>query len=230
MFQIPLPLAQLVLSAVNHVTRQQPLLRHALQAHAGQVLRINVIPPGPGGQQAATAASTGPRTGRPGTQAPAGSLLPTLQADARIGADGSLSAVSGDEPSVTLTARLSTDALFKVLQQGPLALGASLRIEGDVMLATALGDVAKALHWDLEEDLSKVVGDVAAHRAGSLWREGRVHVAEVAARAQELLGAHLASDRGVLASLAEARQMAADLHQLETRIAALERRAVALGR
>lgn len=291
MLPIPLPLAQLVLSAVNHVTGQQPLLRHALQAHAGQVLRIIVMPPGaaasqgasPGARQAAASAlrpqaappggfaatasaasgygrghsasrmgtsaggthPAGHRHGHPGTHSPgvpagargqaaasagqggpaaAAGLLPTLQTDARIGADGSLSAVSGDEPAVTLTARLGADALFKALQQGPLALGATLRIEGDVMLATALGEVAKALHWDVEEDLSRLVGDVAAHRAGTLWREGKVHINEVAARAQELLGAHLSSERGVLASQAEARQLAAGLHQLETRIAALEQR------
>mgnify|MGYP002653917869 CR=1 FL=1 len=58
----------------------------------------------------------------------------------RIGVDGMLTAVSGEEPAVVLTARPTVDALFRVLREGPLALGATLRIEGDVMLAQALGD------------------------------------------------------------------------------------------
>ena len=36
MFQIPLPVAQLVLSAINHITGQQPWLRELLASHAGR--------------------------------------------------------------------------------------------------------------------------------------------------------------------------------------------------
>ena len=50
MFQIPLPVAQLVLSAINHVTGQQPWLRELLASHAGHVVRIRALPPTAGGQ------------------------------------------------------------------------------------------------------------------------------------------------------------------------------------
>ena len=45
MLQIPLPLAQLVLSAINHVSRQQFWLRDVMAPHAGRVVRIHVLPP-----------------------------------------------------------------------------------------------------------------------------------------------------------------------------------------
>ena len=50
MFQIPLPVAQLVLSAINHVTGQQPWLRELLASHAGHVVRIRALPPTAVGQ------------------------------------------------------------------------------------------------------------------------------------------------------------------------------------
>lgn len=243
MFQIPLPFAQLVLSAINHITRQQPWLREVMAAHAGQVVRIRALPPGaePRGQggsgRRGTAAGAVRGSGHAGGsghaagsghdgahagQDPSPFGLPTLQADARIGADGTLSAVSGEEPSVLLTARPTVDALFRVLREGPLALGATLRIEGDVMLAQALGEVARALHWDVEEDLSQVVGDVAAHRAGQFWREARAHAEEASGRLREVLTDHLSSEVGVLVSRAEFEDWSDDLQALEQRLARLE--------
>ncbi|MDO4231413.1 MAG: hypothetical protein Q4D19_04710 [Lautropia sp.] len=207
MFQIPLPLAQLVLSAFNHVIRQQPSLQQSLRPHAGQVLRIRVLPPAGGGQGASAIASS----------------LPTLESDARIGADGALSAIPADQPAVVLTVSPSVDALFAALRQGPQALGASLRIEGNVMLASALGEVAKALHWDVEEDLSRVVGDVAAHRIGQAVREARERAAGAGERLHELVGDHLASDRGVLASRTDMDEFSAMLRRLDIRVTLLER-------
>lgn len=204
MFQIPLPVAQLVLSAFNHITRQQPHLRESLLAHQGRVLRIHVLSPVAGEK--------------------AESLLPAWQSDARIGADGTLSAVSGETPAATLTVRPSADALFAALKDGPQALGASLRIEGDVMLASALGQVARSLHWDVEEDLSRVVGDVAAHRAGMGWRAAREQASVVRERARDALAQHLGHDEGVLVSRAEFEAFAADLRALAQQLTQLEAR------
>jgi ubiquinone biosynthesis protein UbiJ len=38
-----------------------------------------------------------------------------------------------------------------------------VKIEGDVLLAAELGWLADNLRWDLEEDLSRIMGDVPAH-------------------------------------------------------------------
>lgn len=257
MLSIPLPLAQLVLSAFNHVTGQQPLLREALRAHAGLVLRIHVLPPASASPASVRSAQGGQGTmpvagnvrkvapghgtggqGVPGTQgrqassasphanasaARGASTLPSLQSDARIGTDGALTVVTGHEtPAVTLTVRPSVDALFRVLREGPTALGASLRIEGEVMLASVLGDIVKTLHWDVEEDLSRVVGDVAAHRVGSMWRDARSQADAAGARLRDVLGEHLSNDRGVLISRADIAQLADGIRQLDQRLSGLE--------
>jgi len=52
-----------------------------------------------------------------------------------------------------------------------------VRIEGDVEFAQDVSFLARNLDWDVEEDLSRVVGDIAAHRivttARSFGRWGR---------------------------------------------------------
>ncbi len=43
-------------------------------------------------------------------------------------------------------------------------------IEGDVQLAADIGWLAENLRWDVEEDLSRLVGDVPAHALGDFGR------------------------------------------------------------
>ena len=53
-----------------------------------------------------------------------------------------------------------------VLQGKPPAV----QIEGDVQLAAELGWLAENLRWDVEEDLSRIVGDVPAHAMAGMAR------------------------------------------------------------
>lgn len=46
----------------------------------------------------------------------------------------------------------------------------SVRIEGDAEVAQAFRDLLKAAQPDFEEELSRVIGDVAAHQVGKLAR------------------------------------------------------------
>ena len=45
-----------------------------------------------------------------------------------------------------------------------------VKIEGDVQLAAELGWLAENLRWDVEEDLSRVVGDISAHALADAGR------------------------------------------------------------
>ena len=48
---------------------------------------------------------------------------------------------------------------------GDEAANTLIEIEGDTELATAMAKVLHEMSWDFEEDLSRVIGDVAAHHA-----------------------------------------------------------------
>ena len=45
-----------------------------------------------------------------------------------------------------------------------------VKIEGDVQLAAELGWLAENLRWDIEEDLSRVLGDIPAHTLADAGR------------------------------------------------------------
>lgn len=208
MATVPLPLAQFVLSGLNHVLRQQPALRESMRAHAGRELRIVVSNP----LSARTESD-----GRPVREA-AG----LLHSDARIGPDGLLAVVTEARPDATLTLTPGIDALFGALREGPLGLGNHLRIEGDVMLAAAIGQVARSFRWDVEEDLSRVVGDAVAHRIGQAFRDWRGQADGLGVRSREAAQRYVASDRGPLVTAEELDAFGQALRALSDRIGRLE--------
>ena len=57
---------------------------------------------------------------------------------------------------------ISQEAIWAFLGNGKSAAMKYLRISGDVELAADLNRLATDLHWELEEDLSKIIGDQAA--------------------------------------------------------------------
>ncbi|MGE0311772.1 MAG: SCP2 domain-containing protein [Lautropia sp.] len=192
---LPLALSQVALSGLNHVLEQQPAMRDRMRAHAGRCIRIVVRGP-----------------------------LGTVQSDARIGPQGLLTVTSGEEPGVTLTLSLSVDAVFSGLGGGAEGLAPHLKVEGDVMLAAAVGEVAKSLRWDYEEDLSRVVGDVAAHRIGSVIRGFRTRGDAWRERSDAVLKRNLAGDDGPVVDQASFRAFADEIERVRDRIDRLESR------
>lgn len=128
------------LRALNHLLKQQDWARGRLLPHAGRCVRIGID-----------------------ASFPLAALAPNLVC--RIGEDGLLHELAGGRADVSLWLKPSIQALFAGLREGPKGLAAHLRVDGDVLLAGVLAELAQHLRWDVEEDLSRVVGDVAAHRA-----------------------------------------------------------------
>lgn len=80
----------------------------------------------------------------------------------RIADDGRL-APAPAELAPALTVRLGAQALPALLQ-GEEHLMRAIDVSGNARLASEILFLAKHLRWDAEEDLSRVVGDIAARR------------------------------------------------------------------
>src|SRR5688500_4252938 len=72
---------------------------------------------------------------------------------------------------------LTPDAIFTLtpfaglrFMQGDQPAQQTIKLEGDMQFAKEIAYIFQNLRWDYEEDLSKVFGDVIAHRIGSLIR------------------------------------------------------------
>jgi ubiquinone biosynthesis protein UbiJ len=103
-----------------------------------------------------------------------------------------------------------------------------VEVTGDTDLASALQFVFRNLRWDVEEDLSRLVGDTAAHRAVSAgrsfvaWQQGAMqrlgaNVAEFLQEEQQSL-ARPADVQAFGLAVAETRDA---VERLEKRIARL---------
>ena len=100
--------------------------------------------------------------------------------------DGVL-AMGNEDAQPDVIVRLSLLTLMR-LAGGDDAARVAVEVSGDSALAAVIAGMLRELRWDAEEDLSKLIGDIAAHRlvqAGrsfSAWqREVAVNLAEGAA-------------------------------------------------
>ena len=75
-------------------------------------------------------------------------------------------------------AEAKADLVLAVTEESPIALAQAalsgdkpaVRIEGDVQLAAEVNWLVDHVRWDLEEDLSRVIGDAPAHTLGQAAR------------------------------------------------------------
>lgn len=104
-------------------------------------------------------------------------------------------------PDVTIT--LPADAPLRLVRGGVAEVMKGAQVTGAADLADALGFVLRNLRWDAEEDLSKWVGDIAAHR---LVRGAESFVSwqkDTAQRFAENLGEYLTYENPLLVRKAE---------------------------
>lgn len=126
------------------------------------------------------------------------------------------------QPDVVLSFPLS--ALPKLIEGGADTAMSHIRIEGAADLADALGFVFRNLRWDAEEDLSRLVGDIAAHRLVHTGRQVRA----AHQRAVRALGSnvteYLTEERPVLVGRSALQAHSEDVQALRDAIARLEKR------
>lgn len=149
----------LALRAFNALLRREDWARHRLSPYAGKSLRFSVS---------------------------------AWSFNVTIGSEGALhrsdSAVVPDV-TISLPPGRRTEVLT-LWREGRLSeISSIMQLQGDAGLAQLVSDLARDLRWDAEEDLSRIVGDVAALRllgglrifgegARTATRRGRDNIAE----------------------------------------------------
>ena len=131
-------------------------------------------------------------------------------------------------PNLTIT--LKPAALPRLLQRDASALR-DIELTGAADLAQLAQQLFRELHWDIEEDLSRVVGDVMAHRMARTGREFVDWQADAAQRLAQNFADYWTDERPLIVRKDATTQFAsqvtdasARVHALEARIASLESR------
>ena len=97
-------------------------------------------------------------------------------------------------------------------------------ISGASELADELRTLAKHFRWDAEEELSRLVGDVAAQRIGGTVRAFAHWQLDAARRIGEAFADYATTESGALVRRRELQDFAAELERLGASIERLERR------
>jgi ubiquinone biosynthesis protein UbiJ len=150
--------------------------------------------------------------------------MPPFQLDFAIRDDGYVEATA-EAADVTMT--LPADAPLRALQ-GTEQVIAAARVEGNAHLATELSFVLRNLRWDAEEDLSRAVGDIAAHRLVQGARAFGAWQKNAARNLAENAAEYLAEEVPALLRAQDLAGHAADLAELRDKLSQLEKRVAGL--
>lgn len=144
--------------------------------------------------------------------------LPALRLRIREG--GTVEAGNG-EPSLTMTFKPD---LLLALARGEEQAARAVEVQGDARLGTEILVLARHLRWDAEETLSRLIGDVAAHRLADAGRAFAAWHVDAARRLIAALGDYLTDEKELLARRAELEQLGESVARLRDGIARLDKR------
>lgn len=147
--------------------------------------------------------------------------LPPWRLGLTIDELGQFAPATAAEPDVEIS--LPAGAPLLALS-GPEAVARVVRISGSAEFADALGFVLRNLRWDFEEDLSKGVGDIAAHRIAGLINAFAAWQRRAATNLAENLAEYFTEEQPTLAKPAEVAGFVASVDRLRDDLARLEKR------
>lgn len=155
--------------------------------------------------------------------------LPPLAGGFSIDADGGVTAPPDEADAADVTVTLPAAAPLLALQ-GMEVLMRGVRLEGAVDLAEALGFVLKHLRWDAEEDLSRLVGDIAAHRIVGGAQQFIAWQQDAAKKLAGNLAEYFTEEQPLIARRDQVAMFAAEVNALRDDVARLEKRIARLAR
>lgn len=152
-----------------------------------------------------------------------------LVIDAGIADDGLLLvAEPGGDPEVTLAMAVSDAPLL--LSGGMDRLMNRVRIAGNAEFAEALGFVFRNLSWDVEEDLSRLIGDIPAHRVIRGVRDLGAAQSRAVLALGENFAEYLTEEGGMITARGKLERFRDEVTALRDRVARIDKRIARLSR
>ncbi len=198
-----LPFVDITCKALNHLIRQEAWAHRLLSQHDGKVLLLE-LPVGEVMLQIIGGYFSNPQLSLDGV------IKESLDQQTII------------QPSVTFS--VSQDAVWGYLSGGKTAALRHIKIAGDVDLASDLNRLATDLHWEVEEDLSKLFGDAVATK---MTQRSKTMVAYGKAAIQDLktgIQGYLVNEKNILVDQSTLGQFKSELRVLRDDVERTEKR------
>lgn len=122
-----------------------------------------------------------------------------------------------------VTARLTPGLVLRLAARDAGAWR-EIEISGDTDFAAAINHVARNLRWDVEEDLSRVFGDVAAHRMAETGRAFRRWGEQAAENTGRAFAEYWTEEQPLIAAARDLEEFSRAVDQLRDDTARLEKR------
>jgi ubiquinone biosynthesis protein UbiJ len=132
----------------------------------------------------------------------------------------------GEEPGLVVTIK---PEILTAMLHGEEHVLKAVQVSGNARLADEVMALVRHLRWDAEEDLSKVVGDVAAHRIVQAARDLAAWQADAARRLAESFAGYAVDESELVLGRAEFEAFAAAVARLRDAVERLEKRIARLG-
>jgi ubiquinone biosynthesis accessory factor UbiJ len=99
-----------------------------------------------------------------------------------------------------------------------------IKIDGDSHLATQIAKVLQYIKWDIEDDLSKLIGDIPANKAVSAARESAQAAKTQTVNLTEMLKEFWQEEKPILAKQWQVNQFNTSVDSLRSDVSRLEKR------
>lgn len=146
-----------------------------------------------------------------------------------IDADGYLVPERSQSDPATVV-RLTAPTLIRLVWLHDESARQDVKIDGDTALASAITSVLSGLRWDIEEDLSRILGDVAAHRLTQAGSGLLAWQANAASNLAQALAEYWTAEQPLLVSHEALREFVRAVDALRDDTQRLEKRIERLGR
>jgi ubiquinone biosynthesis accessory factor UbiJ len=151
-----------------------------------------------------------------------------IQANLIILEDGSL-ALAGEIAAPDATIYLPPSLALRLFANDEAAK-MQIKIEGDAHLATEFSKVLQNMRWDVEEDLSHVVGDIAASKIGAASQFAFATAKTQSINLAEMLSEFWQEEKPILAKKRHVEQFNSDVDTLKSDVARFEKRLAKLAK
>jgi ubiquinone biosynthesis protein UbiJ len=149
--------------------------------------------------------------------------IPPFHLSLAVGNEGFFEPVATSASAPDVMIRLPAETPLLLVQGLDRAMAAA-RVEGNAEFATELSFVLRNLRWDVEEDLSRVIGDIAARRVTQGVQQFAGWQRQAAGNLAGNLREYLVYENPLLVQGVESAQFRIEVSQFIASLDAIERR------
>jgi ubiquinone biosynthesis protein UbiJ len=145
-----------------------------------------------------------------------------IEANLLILEDGSL-AIAGETAVPEANIHVPPSLALRLLANDENAK-MQIKIDGDTHLATEISKVLQNMRWEMEEDLSKLTGDIAAHKISEITRKTLSEAKKQSINLAEMLSEYWQEEQPLLAKKRHVEQFNTQVDTIKSDVARFEKK------